>query len=54
MKTTTSQAKRDVLNERAIVAQWRGWLATQTTLHPKSAPETFIDNWVLTVCRYFF
>ena len=31
MKTTTSQATRAVLNERAIVAQWRGWLATQST-----------------------
>ena len=39
MKTTTSWATRAVLNERAIVVQWKGWLATQSSPPPpKSAP----------------
>ena len=35
MKTITSRATRAVLNEREIVAQWKGgWLAPQSTSVP--------------------
>ena len=45
MKTTTSRATRAVLNERGIVARWRGWLATQsTTPAPQSAPDNVWEH----------
>ena len=38
MKTTTSQATRAVINERAIVAQWRGVASHPIHPPPRSAP----------------
>ena len=37
MKTTTSRATRAVLNERAIIAQWRG--VASHPIHPLPPPK---------------